>query len=152
MKSRLWMLLLAAALIAAVAGYGSTQKGKGKGPEKEKETAGAPDKGGSTVAASVSITKADRELITGWFHNNLAGLPPGLAKREQLAPGLQKQLVKNGTLPPGLQKKVQPLPAALEHQLPPLPTGYQRVMVGASVVLMNQKSKLIVDVLYDAIH
>jgi hypothetical protein len=144
------MLLLAAALMAAVSGSASSQKGKGKGPEKE--TAGDHDKSGNTVAASVSITKADRELITGWFHNNLAGLPPGLAKREQLPPGLQKQLVKNGTLPPGLQKKVQPLPAALEHQLPPLPTGYQRVMVGGSVVLMNQKTKLIVDVLYDAIH
>lgn len=150
MKSRALMLLLAAALMAAVSGSASSQKGKGKGPEKE--TAGDHDKSGNTVAASVSITKADRELITGWFHNNLAGLPPGLAKREQLPPGLQKQLVKNGTLPPGLQKKVQPLPAALEHQLPPLPTGYQRVMVGGSVVLMNQKTKLIVDVLYDAIH
>jgi hypothetical protein len=146
------MLLLSAALIAAAGGFGATQKEKGKGPEKEKEMVAAQGKDGSTAAARVLITKADRELITGWFHSNLAGLPPGLAKREQLPPGLQKQLVKNGTLPPGLQKKVQPLPAALEHQLPPLPGGYQRVMVGATVVLMNQKSRLIADVLYDAIH
>jgi hypothetical protein len=152
MKSRLWTLLLTAALIAAAGGYGSTQKGKGKGSEKEKETAAAQDKGGSTVAVHVSITKADRELIKGWFHDNAAELPPGLAKREQLPPGLQKQLVKNGTLPPGLQKKLQPLPVALEHQLPPLPAGYQRLMVGVNMVIMNQKSKLIADVLYDAIH
>src|SRR5574341_1561384 len=38
------------------------------------------------------------------------GLPPGLAKRERLPPGLQKQLRRNGTLPPGLQKKLEPLP------------------------------------------
>ena len=152
MRSMIWMMLLAAALIAAAGGFGATQKGKCKGPEKEKETVAAQCKDGSTAAASVSITKADRELITGWFHSNLAGLPPGLAKREQLPPGLQKQLVKNGTLPPGLQKKVQPLPAALGHQLPPLPAGYQRVMVGTNVILMNEKSRLIADVLYDAIH
>ncbi len=152
MKLKLWKLLLAVTLITAAGGYAASQKEKGKGSEKAKKTATAQDKGGSAVAVSVSITKADRELITGWFHNNLAGLPPGLAKREQLPPGLQKQLVKNGTLPPGLEKKLQPLPAALEHQLSPLPSGYQRVMVGASVVLMNGKSRLIADVFYDAIH
>ncbi len=152
MKLKLWKLLLAVTLITAAGGYAASQKEKGKGTEKANKTATAQDKGGSAVAVSVSITKADRELITGWFHNNLAGLPPGLAKREQLPPGLQKQLVKNGTLPPGLEKKLQPLPAALEHQLSPLPSGYQRVMVGASVVLMNGKSRLVADVFYDAIH
>jgi len=150
MKSRLWAALLAAVLMITAGGYGSPQKGKTKGSEKEK--AASQDKCGAAVAVSVSITKADRELIGGWFHDNLAGLPPGLAKREQLPPGLQKQLVKNGTLPPGLQKKIQPLPVALERQLRPVPAGHQRVMVGGSVVIVNEKSKLILDVYYDAIH
>ena len=38
------------------------------------------------------------------------GLPPGLAKRGQLPPGLQKHLWKHGSLPPGLQKKIGPRP------------------------------------------
>lgn len=150
MKSRLWTALLAAVLMVTAGGYSAPQKGKTKGSEKEK--AASQDKGGTAVAVNASITKADRELIGGWFHDNLAGLPPGLAKREQLPPGLQKQLVKNGTLPPGLQKKIQPLPVALERQLRPVPAGHQRVMVGGSVVIVNEKSKLILDVYYDAIH
>ena len=34
------------------------------------------------------------------------GLPPGLAKRDELPPGLQKHVRERGSLPPGLQKKV----------------------------------------------
>ncbi len=37
-----------------------------------------------------------------------AGLPPGLAKRDELPPGLEKQLEKNGTLPPGLSGPPHP--------------------------------------------
>ena len=42
------------------------------------------------------------------YGNGAYGLPPGLAKRDQLPPGLQKHLWKHGSLPPGLQKKVGP--------------------------------------------
>jgi hypothetical protein len=150
MNGRLCAALLTAFLIITAGGYAGSQKGKGKGPEKEK--ACSNDEGGSNVAVSASFTKADRDLITGWFHRNPAGLPPGLAKQEQLPPGLQKQLVKNGTLPPGLQKKVEPLPVALERQLPPLPAGYERLMIGGSVIIMNGKTRLIADVFYDAFH
>ncbi len=41
----------------------------------------------------------------GYYYRN-EGLPPGLAKREQLPPGLQKHVRERGSLPPGLQKKV----------------------------------------------
>jgi len=51
----------------------ATQKGKCKGPEKEKETVAAQGKDGSAAAASVSITKADRELITDGFTVTLQG-------------------------------------------------------------------------------
>ena len=36
------------------------------------------------------------------------GLPPGLAKRDHLPPGLQKHLDRRGTLPPGLAKRDLP--------------------------------------------
>jgi hypothetical protein len=150
MNAKLCAALLTAFLIITTGGHAGPQKGKGKGPEKE--TACSHGKDGNRVAINVSFTKADRDLITGWFHSNPAGLPPGLAKQEQLPPGLQKQLVKNGTLPPGLQKKVEPLPVALERQLPPLPAGYERLMIGGSVIIMNGKTRLIADVFYDAFH
>src|SRR5215210_942443 len=34
-----------------------------------------------------------------------SGLPPGLANRRNLPPGLEKQLRRNGQLPPGLENK-----------------------------------------------
>src|SRR5215470_14934501 len=43
-----------------------------------------------------------RQEIHGWYSENASHLPPGLAKRDRLPPGLEKQLVRNGTLPPGL--------------------------------------------------
>ena len=56
------------------------------------------------------------------------GLPPGLAKRDELPPGLQKQLEKNGKLPPGLDKRE--LPSDLESRLPRLSETLERVIVG----------------------
>jgi len=104
-----------------------------------------------TASAGDVFTNQDRALILGWFRDHSSGLPPGLAKRDRLPPGLEKQVRERGTLPPGLQNKVHPLPIALERQLPKLPGGYVRVVVGASVVLMNEKSHVIHDVIRNAV-
>ena len=60
------------------------------------------------------------QAIRGWYSTSENHLPPGLAKKDRLPPGLEKQLVRNGTLPPGLQKRLYPAPAELERCLPPL--------------------------------
>ncbi len=75
------------------------------------------------------------------------GMPPGLAKRDRLPPGLEKQLKRNGHLPPGLEKKA--LPPSLARQLPPVPRGYERVVVDNDVLLIELASGLIVDILHD---
>jgi Ni/Co efflux regulator RcnB len=122
---------------------------KAKAPQTT-QTAG--DKVREVLPASEPVF-ATREvsIIQGWFRTNLNNLPPGLAKRETLPPGLQKQLVQRGTLPPGLQKKIQPLPIALERQLSPIPTGYRRVVVAGNVILMNPTTGLIYDIVRNVI-
>lgn len=75
------------------------------------------------------------------------GLPPGLAKREQLPPGLRKQIVRNGHLPPGLETRA--LPHELERQLSALPEGYVRLRIGSDIVLMDGRSRVILDVVKD---
>jgi hypothetical protein len=93
----------------------------------------------------------EREIISGYYANPDRGLPPGLAKRGgDLPPGLEKQLVRNGTLPPGLQKRLEPLPAQLERELPPLPTdcGCRRGFIGPNVVLVHNGSYFILDVFH----
>ena len=87
-----------------------------------------------------------REAIRGWYSENANHLPPGLAKKDRLPPGLEKQIVRNGTLPPGLQKRFYPAPVELERQLPPPPPDCAHVLISGHIVLLNRKTNLIVDV------
>lgn len=99
-----------------------------------------------SLQASISFTTQDRTIIRKYYKpKGKKGLPPGLAKKEQLPPGLRKQLVKNGHLPPGLEKKTAPLPVVLEKKLSPLPSPYIRVRIGGDILLFNQKTRVIVD-------
>lgn len=99
------------------------------------------------------FTKEERTIIKDWFGNstNLSGLPPGLAKREKLPPGLERQLRERGKLPPGLQKKIQPLPPTLEKQLRILPTGYRRAVIAGNVIMMNEKTAMVYDIVRNVI-
>ncbi len=78
------------------------------------------------------------------------GMPPGLARKDSLPGGLQKQLQKNGTLPPGLAKRA--LPDGLQSRLPPPPQGYERTIVeDASVVLVEKATGRIADIITDVV-
>src|SRR5262249_17552337 len=89
---------------------------------------------------------ADRDRdIRDWYRAHYDHLPPGLAKRDRLPPGLERQLVVNGTLPPGLQKKVQPCPRELEVMLPPPPPNYVHVVIGGDLVMYNRATLQIGD-------
>lgn len=93
----------------------------------------------------VVFSDRDRRLIRDYYHRHR--LPPGLAKRSSLPPGLQKQVQRRGQLPPGLRG--ERLPDELEVKLSPLPEGYVRLQVGVDVVLMNTRTRVIVDVIKD---
>ncbi|MBI3895402.1 MAG: hypothetical protein HY313_05680 [Acidobacteria bacterium] len=143
---------IVALVLCAVASPGWAQgksAGKGNAPQKT-ETAG--DKVRQVLPAGQPVfTIQEITIIRDWFRINRSGLPPGLAKRETLPPGLEKQLQQKGTLPPGLQKKVQPFPIELERKLSVLPTGYRRVLIAGNVVLMNPETYLIYDIVRNVI-
>jgi hypothetical protein len=142
-------LALLAALGLALAIPAAAQKAQKSG-EPQSKTAGEKIRGVLPEAQMV-FTKEERTLVTNWFRTNRSGLPPGLAKREKLPPGLERQLREKGTLPPGLQKKIQPLPPTLEKQMRILPTGLRRVVVAGNVILMNEKTNAIYDIIRNAI-
>lgn len=103
------------------------------------------------IQVKVAFSDSDRQIIHDHYSKTKKkqkGLPPGLAKKGKLPPGLQKQLVRNGKLPPGLAKRL--LPYKLEERLQPLPRGYVRIKIGRDIVLMNDKTEVIVDIIYDA--
>jgi len=101
------------------------------------------------IKAVVIFSASDREKIIHYFTsgNKEKTLPPGLAKKQELPRGLQKHIEKYGELPPGLEGRR--LPVDLERTLDRLPEGYVRLKVGGDVVLMNQKTKVVVDVVWD---
>ena len=108
-------------------------EGGEKGVSKGKSTTQKKTKADDQAAEGRAFGK-DQEKINhnGFSDKTLDGLPPGLAKREQLPPGLQKDgkvppgHAKRDQLPPGLQKdgKVPPglqkdgiVPPGLQRQL-----------------------------------
>jgi hypothetical protein len=89
----------------------------------------------------------DRELHD-WYRSHHDHLPPGLAKRDRLPPGLERQLVVRGTLPPGLRGYMHPCPIEVVHYLPPAPVGYMHTVIGGNIVLVNKSNFFVVDVFH----
>lgn len=109
-----------------------------RGGEREYEMIRAGD-----VGQALMFSGRDQQLIRSYYGGS-SGLPPGLAKRGgRLPPGLEKQLRRNGTLPPGLQKRVEPFPAELTRQLPPLPSGYSRVIVAGRALILGRNNTIL---------
>lgn len=90
----------------------------------------------------------DRDAMRGWYHDHDDHLPPGLAKRDQLPPGLERQLRVRGTLPPGLRGMMTPCPEELEQRLPPPPEGYRHFVIGGHVALVNPNTYLVLDIFH----
>ena len=83
-----------------------------------------------------------------WYRAHYDHLPPGLAKRDRLPPGLERQLVVRGTLPPGLRRQMHPCPSEVEAYLPPPPAGYMHTIIGGHVVLVNRRTFFVLDVFH----
>lgn len=130
--------------LVLVLSLGAFAQGKGKGHNKHNDDNDNDDR--STVSsanAKYVLDARQRSVINGCLSDPKAGLPPGLAKRDRLPPGLERQLQRNGTLPPGLQKKVQPLPSQCQVNLPRLPGGWERVVLGDRVIVLDPAKRII---------
>jgi Ni/Co efflux regulator RcnB len=94
----------------------------------------------------------DRDAARGWYHDHYSHLPPGLAKRDRLPPGLERQLVVRGFLPVDLRRQMRPCPRELEVMLPPPPANYAHFVIGGNLVLVNRANFQIADVFHFDIH
>lgn len=153
MKYSKWIFTSVAscfALTATLALADGQGQGKGKGHDKQDKKENENEGGGRGHEGrgyEKHYSKDhDRQAARGWYSEHEGHLPPGLAKRDQLPPGLQRQLVVRGTLPPGLQKRVQPVPQDLEVRLAPPPPECAHVLIGGNIVLLNRRTNLVVDV------
>jgi Ni/Co efflux regulator RcnB len=149
--SKKWLLILCAALLLSLApgtafadhdhdgdqGHGHGN-GHAYGHEKH-DRDGDEDRG--------YYHDHDREL-RDWYRAHYDNLPPGLAKRDRLPPGLERQLVVRGTLPPGLRRQMHPCPTQVEQYLPPPPAGYMHTVIGGHIVLVNRRTFFVLDVFH----
>jgi hypothetical protein len=150
MKNTKWILTSAVscfALTATLALADGHGQGKGNGHDKQENKDEAEDHGREGNGHDKHYSKDhDRLAARGWYNEHQGHLPPGLAKKDQLPPGLQRQLVVRGTLPPGLQKRLQPVPQDLEVRLAPPPPECAHVLIGGNIVLLNRRTNLVVDI------
>ena len=76
-------------------------------------------------------------------------MPHGLAKRDRLPPGLEKQIQEKGTLPPGLAKR--DLPDELVRRLPKRGKGQEIVWVDDDIYLIETATRVVLDVVRDVL-
>lgn len=142
-------LTIAVSLALAFAAASSPAfAGNGKGnhnPQKQNDV-------GINLEVDVHYGKAvftvkEQRIVREYFRTERGNLPAGLAKKQSLPPGLQKQLRKTGHLPPGLEKRR--MPSDLEARLPKYYGPYERTIVGNDLILLDPKTGLILDVMQE---
>jgi len=141
----------------ALAGQG---RGHGRGQAAKPEKAKKAEKGERAERSEKADKRSDNRdgavvvdrdghvrVIREYAHGG--SLPPGLAKREALPPGLRRQLRERGELPPGLQKRLVPVPAPLVTRLPGVPRYYQRYFAGDDLIVVDTRTNRIAVIIRD---
>ena len=101
------------------------------------------------AAADSAFSANELETIKAFYSDSQSRGGGKRGGRDGLPPGIAKNLERGKALPPGLS--TAPLPAALDASLPPAPDGYERVVVDAKILLVETATRLIADVIADAI-
>lgn len=106
----------------------------------------------SAAEAGIAVVFSDREakIIRAWYQDQGGhhGGSKGKGKKS-LPPGIAKNLARGKPLPPGIAK--QALPAGLVEQLPPSPSGFERIEIAGKILLVEIATQVIHDVLEDLI-
>lgn len=159
---------IAMTMSVALALFAATPAMAGK-PKHEKQHDAHPTATTTEVIADVVFTEIERRVMCDYFkvvscgtksllgdgktkHKGDVGsgdksamMPPGLAKRDELPPGLERQYQRNGKLPPGLDKRQ--LPDDLVRTLPRRSRDFERVVVGSDVLLISIATGIVLDIL-----
>ncbi len=149
MKSKKWICGLLVAFLFLSSGMALAQgRGHGRGHDKgEGEGEGeGRGKGRGKDKKEFRYSRQNRREFQSWYLGHQSNLPPGLAKKDRLPPGLERQLRVRGTLPPGLEDRVHPLPEEWVRVLPPPPPDCEHVAIGGRIVLLNRRTSVIVDI------
>ena len=133
---------LGAPPVAAWAGHAP---GQGQSDHKAKAGKDHRDEDDSVVV------RIDRDHYRRGVREYIAleALPPGLAKRRSLPPGLRKQLRERGRLPPGLEKHLTPAPASFDSRWPAVPAYYSRYFAGRDLLIVDTRTDSLIALIRD---
>lgn len=92
---------------------------------------------------AILFSGEDRQTIDHFFRRQNAQRDANGAKARR-EPLLIRERVPQGV-------PTRPLPHALNHQLPPLPPGYARVILGRDVLLVERRSHTILDIVREVV-
>ena len=114
-------------------------------------TLGAPSGATAELSVGVEFSHDEIRIIASWYEDHGAHDrgKAGKKKGGGLPPGIAKNLARGKALPPGIAK--QYLPADLTRLLPPAPAGFERVVLDGKVLLVEVATRIIHDVLLDAV-
>ena len=145
-------VILLAALVAGCASQHRSPSGGPSSPGTYPSTRSAPAPSSSTVGVEVVFSEDEIRTIRAYYETHgfesRAGKGKGKGGPQGLPPGIAKNLARGKPLPPGLAK--ESLPYDLQRQLPPLPRGYERVIVAGKILLIEVATQVVRDVLTDA--
>lgn len=102
--------------------------------------------------ASAVFSEIERQIIAEYFHkhgHSSAKKAKGKGKPRGLPPGIAKNLKRGKPLPPGIAK--QHFPVGLIDLLPTAPRGFERIIVGGKIILVEVATQIIHDVLIDVV-
>jgi hypothetical protein len=121
-------------------------------PDKGKDKDKADKKGNGNDATVVVVVDRDGHSRVVREYVTRGNLPPGLAKRRTLPPGLRQQLHEKGTLPPGLRDYWTPVPAEWNGRLPAVPAYYTRYFVERDLIIIDTRNDTLVSLIRDLLN
>jgi len=101
------------------------------------------------IGVDIHFSANETSIIRAYFTRHLTRRKHGKPSKRGLPPGIAKNLGRGKPLPPGIAKNF--LPGELVGRLPPVHKGYERVIVGGKVLLVEIATQVIHDILTDVI-
>jgi hypothetical protein len=146
------MRIFILALTALICGCASTGHHGGSNPSSTPYPSSRTASSGGTVGVEVVFSEDEIRTIRAYYEahgfEGSGHSAKGKGRHKGLPPGIAKNLARGKPLPPGLAK--ESLPYDLQRQLPPLPRGYERVIVAGKILLIEVATQVVRDVLTDA--
>jgi hypothetical protein len=112
--------------------------------------------GAAEIGAEVVFSDGEIAAIRAYYDNagsstgSAGGMGMGMSGGlSALPPGIAKNLGRGKPLSPGIAKQV--LPIALVNTLPPVPEGYERIIVAGKILLVEIATQVITDVITDVL-